>query len=331
VTKGSDGRPLTAKLLEYFFAVWLIGLFTADFILLTHGGGRIGSRFFIAQIVIFAISVILIGLKREGRRETPEPYYDRGITVGGTTEKKLPSPLVYAYISNLIDPFAVPVILILLWLRIATNVPLSLVAACRWLWLLTNIVVAYALQANGNPIAGLVLSTWICFDLMYSAVSHFRLTRAGVAALFLDHNDERSPLQILISAIFFAAAFGCIIFHIWCADSGAYKGITDWQDCVYFSVVTLATVGYGDIYPTHDSAKWACIAEIICGLTLLVVAINASMGAWLQRHQPAPGIHPISGGKLYETEELVKLFKKDVPPPTQSELSSKPNGPVKEE
>ena len=39
-----------------------------------------------------------------------------------------------------------------------------------------------------------------------------------------------------------------------------------WQDAPYFSLVTIATVGYGDITPVGDYEKWLVMWEITIGI-----------------------------------------------------------------
>lgn len=43
-----------------------------------------------------------------------------------------------------------------------------------------------------------------------------------------------------------------------------------WIDCLYFSVVTLTTVGYGDIAPTTTGGKLFTIFYIIVGLGIVL-------------------------------------------------------------
>jgi hypothetical protein len=45
-------------------------------------------------------------------------------------------------------------------------------------------------------------------------------------------------------------------------------------DCVHFSCVTITTVGYGDMRPVHWSAKLAVDAEILLGLSLVVIGVG---------------------------------------------------------
>lgn len=44
----------------------------------------------------------------------------------------------------------------------------------------------------------------------------------------------------------------------------------EWVDCLYFSVVTLTTVGYGDIAPTTTGGKIFTIFYIILGLGIIL-------------------------------------------------------------
>lgn len=67
------------------------------------------------------------------------------------------------------------------------------------------------------------------------------------------------------------------LFHV----SGQFKGFdsTAWfplfVESVYFSVVTLATVGYGDIQPVSVAAKWIVTTQILSAFILaLFFAVN---------------------------------------------------------
>ena len=53
-------------------------------------------------------------------------------------------------------------------------------------------------------------------------------------------------------------------------------------ECLYFSVVTLSTVGYGDIQPISGPARFVCAVEIVMGVLLLLFGFSAII-----RHTPA--------------------------------------------
>jgi hypothetical protein len=137
----------------------------------------------------------------------------------------------------------------------------------------------------GSALLGLYLAVTISYVSFVFAVGGLRLVD-GVLGLFGEHKSKASPAAILGCSLIFATAFGAIHYAVWAVWHWEYKNITGWQDALYFSVTTMATVGYGDIYPVGHLAKWLCVMEIMAGFTLLVVAVNASMAVWLQIHQP---------------------------------------------
>jgi hypothetical protein len=65
--------------------------------------------------------------------------------------------------------------------------------------------------------------------------------------------------------------------------SVAYMLIEHWSplDAVYFCVVTLATIGYGDLHPTTDLGKAFTVVYILAGLGIIAAFITE-----LARHRP---------------------------------------------
>lgn len=52
-------------------------------------------------------------------------------------------------------------------------------------------------------------------------------------------------------------------------------------DCLYFSVVTIVTLGYGDITPKDWEAKMAAGLEVLSGIALFVIAL--ALPSWRSR------------------------------------------------
>lgn len=55
-----------------------------------------------------------------------------------------------------------------------------------------------------------------------------------------------------------------------------YMLLEGWSfiDALYFSVVTLATVGFGDLHPTTDAAKLFTVLYIISGLGIIAAFLS---------------------------------------------------------
>jgi Ion channel len=109
----------------------------------------------------------------------------------------------------------------------------------------------------------------------------------GVVKFFGTYKAQASPLVILSLALVCSASFGVLHFGVWSMWPSEYLNMHGIQDALYFSAVTMATVGYGDIVPVGHAARWLCVAEIISGVLLLVVGVSASMTIWLQNNQPS--------------------------------------------
>lgn len=68
----------------------------------------------------------------------------------------------------------------------------------------------------------------------------------------------------------------------------AYRLLEDWSwvDSLYFSIVTLTTVGYGDLSPTSDASKLFTVLYLAVGVSLLAATFNEILKR-RQRHRRA--------------------------------------------
>ena len=57
-------------------------------------------------------------------------------------------------------------------------------------------------------------------------------------------------------------------------------------DALYFSVITLTTVGYGDITPKTDIGKLFTVVYVIAGIAILGAFANLLLKRAVIRHQP---------------------------------------------
>ena len=85
------------------------------------------------------------------------------------------------------------------------------------------------------------------------------------------------------------------------AENGASKWVTSPLDALWWGVVTLSTVGYGDVYPVTPEGKLFASALMILGIGLFG-AITATMASYLVATQNGE-----ADGPLDHLRDLVRL------------------------
>ena len=116
------------------------------------------------------------------------------------------------------------------------------------------------------------LNFWLTAVLAYTVVTLFDLFVLSIV------NDEKiTPskflFRVMLLVVGMQAAFACIYYFAADATNCLLKDgkpISEFADAMYFSGVTLLTVGYGDIVPVGDF-RFTAVAEVYGG-TLFIFA-----------------------------------------------------------
>ena len=58
-----------------------------------------------------------------------------------------------------------------------------------------------------------------------------------------------------------------------------------WNESFYFSVVTLSTVGYGDLHPTNDASRLFAAIYILVGVAIALSALGVIGSSYLRRRE----------------------------------------------
>lgn len=138
------------------------------------------------------------------------------------------------------------------------------------------------------------------------------LLAIGVAYPLLVRNRNRfdqgldlSPLQIAsLAAIGGVGLYGTVGAYA-LRDQFTGDPLT-WGDAVYFVIVTIATVGYGDFTPTTPTAKLFSLSIIVFGTGAFTVGVGALIGPLIEsRMATAFGIMTASDLTLVEDHVVV--------------------------
>jgi len=94
------------------------------------------------------------------------------------------------------------------------------------------------------------------------STSHSPYLEAGLAVV----------MMIAMVVLGFAAAYSALARH-----GAEFTAIHTKLDAVYFTVTTLATVGYGDVAPTGQLARAVAISQMIIDILVIGVAARLAM------------------------------------------------------
>ena len=92
----------------------------------------------------------------------------------------------------------------------------------------------------------------------------------------------RSAEYPMLRAVEAVALVGCLfcvvvasVHHgLWLADNQAYSEPLSRLDALYFTVTTLATVGFGDITPTSELTRAVTTVQMVLGVALLGAGVR---------------------------------------------------------
>jgi len=79
---------------------------------------------------------------------------------------------------------------------------------------------------------------------------------------------DKSYRNLLFTTNFFIV-LGTVVYH--------YIEGWSWLDSLYFSVITLTTIGYGDFSPQTDLGKIFTLLYIVVGVSLILGFFNSLM------------------------------------------------------
>jgi voltage-gated potassium channel len=67
----------------------------------------------------------------------------------------------------------------------------------------------------------------------------------------------------------------------WWAEYEVNKNLSTYGDSFYYTVVTLTTVGFGDITPVTETGRWVTVIMIISGIILIPWQAGLIIKEWL--------------------------------------------------
>src|SRR5262249_34490671 len=110
--------------------------------------------------------------------------------------------------------------------------------------------------------------------------------RFALGAAAVDREHVYAALDAYVLAGIFVGVFYWVLERTWPGSfalaAGDGKGEFSCPSAIYFSFVTLATLGYGDIVPRSEAARSLAITEAVAGQLYLAVMIARLVSLYVQ-------------------------------------------------
>jgi voltage-gated potassium channel len=115
----------------------------------------------------------------------------------------------------------------------------------------------------------------ICVCIILSVVFRSRrITLDGIFAAFVAY---------LLLAFAFGLVYNFMIFRSPESFKGALNPNNQFGDVIYFSLVTIATLGYGDIVPATNAARTVATIEAVIGQFYVAVVVAVLVGFFISQ------------------------------------------------
>ncbi|GKX35125.1 MAG: hypothetical protein MnENMB40S_27430 [Rhizobiaceae bacterium MnEN-MB40S] len=155
-------------------------------------------------------------------------------------------------------------------------------------------------HTRGRIIGAVVAALWfaatvaaLLADAMHGFVAAFSAVMLAGALLVTFYNlldREAGDLDALIGAVFgyilLAMTWAMLFVQIERWHPGSFEFPLDsdlWSSLIYFSLITLTTLGYGDILPIAPVARLTAGLEAVVGVLYIAVMIGNIVGTYRRR------------------------------------------------
>ena len=135
-----------------------------------------------------------------------------------------------------------------------------------------GVVVAYFLLPLDHLGPQRPVLSWLLFALILTVVAVLLLRQ--IRHVLVDRPDSRPGMVLSLLIVLSVHVFSATYYAL-AKQPGEFTGLHTRVDALYFTVVTLATVGYGDITPRGQSARIITVLQIAYSFVFLTAAATA--------------------------------------------------------
>jgi hypothetical protein len=158
--------------------------------------------------------------------------------------------------------------------------------ATHWRWLVQVIGLSvlaigayFVIPLDGEP------AVWLAGLMVAGVIGGMLPLAIGRAAHVLESDH---PFVVAVASLaqfitMLVVSFSTVYYVLGVRYDDQVSGIATKIDALYFTVVTLSTVGFGDITATGQAARAVVTVNILANVALLAVALRVVSWAWRER------------------------------------------------
>jgi hypothetical protein len=155
-----------------------------------------------------------------------------------------------------------------------------------WLWpsiLFMSAVLAFGVASTFFPSRALLAIKWGILGAFFGlSVVHLFSYLRNARIITASHLFTAVSAYILLGMLFFTLYNALEVLHPGSFQQGNSAATDRPSDLLYFSLITLSTIGYGDIVPVYGEARMFAALEGMIGVLYVAITIALLVSAYGQ-------------------------------------------------
>lgn len=188
------------------------------------------------------------------------------------------SPVMLILALSFLILYAIPVI----WPTLPESAQTVVEAVSYVIWGAFVVDLATRCWLSGRPIAYLIRHPIDLLLILLPMLRPLRVLRVFTAANYVVERGGRFALGRTVASALAATVLLMLIAALAELDAERYapgSNIHTFGDALWWSGVTVTTVGYGDVYPVTTEGRFVAFGLMLVGISVLGI-ITASVAAW---------------------------------------------------
>jgi hypothetical protein len=150
-------------------------------------------------------------------------------------------------------------------------------------WYILLIATSFSLATHSYTTLAMCIAVISAFFSLSDVIDYFRRDTKGVIKIFSLPKHKMRISEIVWDWLLIVGSYGAIYYSLYIKDPISFSHTITIPDSIYFSFVTITTLGYGDIVPKSYFAKSIVITEVIFGFIFIIIVFSIFVSVWIEK------------------------------------------------